>query len=48
MSKNQAILEIELIINNQLYENGIINKIQYDEVNKTIYNKINNLKSNNR
>ena len=39
-----AILEVELIINNQLFENGVISETQYREVCKIIYEKINQLK----
>lgn len=40
-----SVLDIELIINNRLYEEGIISKIQYEEVCKIIYDKINKLKN---
>lgn len=40
-----SVLEVELIINNQLFENGIISETQYHEVCKIIYEKINQLKS---
>lgn len=40
-----SILETELIINNNLYKEGIISEIQYAEVNKIIYDKINKLKN---
>ncbi len=36
-----TILEYELIINKKLFVQGIITEQQYDEVCKTIYEKIN-------
>lgn len=39
-----SILEVQLIINNQLFENGVISQTQYQEVCKILYNKINQLK----
>ncbi len=36
-----TILEYELIINKKLYDQGVITEIQYDEVCKIIYEKIN-------
>lgn len=39
-----SVLEVELIINNQLLEDGIISETQYHEVCKIIYEKINQLK----
>lgn len=35
-----TILEYELIINKKLYDQGVITERQYDEVCKTIYEKI--------
>ncbi len=40
-----SILEVELIINNQLLEDGVISENQYYEVCKIIYEKLNQLKS---
>lgn len=40
-----SILEVQLIINNQLLEDGVISETQYHEVCKIIYEKINLLKS---
>ena len=40
-----SVLEIQLIINNQLHEEGVISERQYQEVYKIIYEKINQLKS---
>lgn len=40
-----SVLEVELIINNQLLEKGIISEMQYHEVCKIIYEKINQLKN---
>ena len=40
-----SVLEVELIINNQLLEKGIISEAQYHEVCKIIYEKINQLKN---
>ena len=40
-----SILEVELIINNQLLEDGIISENQYYEFCKIIYEKLNQLKS---
>ncbi len=40
-----SFLEIQLIINNQLFEDGVISEVQYDEVCKIIYDKINLLRS---
>lgn len=39
-----SVLEVELIINNQLFEDGTISETQYHEVCKIIYEKINQLK----
>ncbi len=39
-----SVLEVELIINNKLFEDGVISKTQYQEVCKIIYEKINQLK----
>ena len=40
-----SILEVELIINKQLLEDGVISGNQYYEVCKIIYEKLNQLKS---
>lgn len=40
-----SVLEVELIINNQLLEKGIISEMQHQEVCKIIYEKINQLKN---
>ena len=40
-----SVLEVELIINNQLLEDGVISETQYHEVCKIIYEKINQLKT---
>lgn len=40
-----SVLEVELIINNQMLEDGVISETQYHEVCKIIYEKINQLKS---
>ena len=40
-----SILEVQLIINNQLLEVGVISETQYHEVCKIINEKINQLKS---
>ncbi len=40
-----SVLEVELIINNELLEDGVISETQYQEVCKIIYEKINQLKS---
>jgi len=40
-----SVLEVQLIINNQLLEDGVISETQYHEVCKIIYEKINQLKS---
>lgn len=40
-----SILEVELIINKQLFDDGVINEIQYYEISKIIYEKINQLKN---
>lgn len=40
-----SILEVELIINNQLLEDGVISENQYYEVCKIIYEKLNQLKN---
>ncbi len=40
-----SILEVELIINKQLLEDGVISENQYYEVCKIIYEKLNQLKS---
>ena len=40
-----SVLEVELIINNQLLEDGVISETQYYEVCKIIYEKINQIKS---
>jgi len=42
-----SVLEVQLIINNQLYEDGVISEVQYHEVSKIIYEKINKLKTQN-
>jgi len=42
-----SILEVELIINNQLFEEGVISKIQYMEVCKILYEKMNQIKNQN-
>lgn len=39
-----SILEVQLIINNQLFENDVISEIQYREVCKIIYEKLNQLR----
>lgn len=39
-----AILKLELVINNNLYEDNIITEYQYEEVNKLLYKQINYLK----
>lgn len=36
-----SILKVELIINKQLFDDGVINEIQYYEISKIIYEKIN-------
>lgn len=40
-----SILEVELIINKQLLDDGVISENQYYEVCKIIYEKLNQLKS---
>lgn len=40
-----AVLEVELMINKHLFEKKIINRMQYEEVNKVIYEKINQVRS---
>lgn len=40
-----SVLEVELIMNKGLLENGLISEVQYHEVCKIIYEKINQLKS---
>ena len=40
-----SILEVELIINKQLFDEGVINEKQYYEVSKIIYEKIHQLKN---
>lgn len=40
-----AVLEVELMINKYLFEKKIINRMQYEEVNKVIYEKINQIRS---
>ena len=40
----ETILEVELIINNQLFNEGIISELQYQEVCNLIYEKINQSK----
>lgn len=42
-----SILEVELIINKQLLDDGVISENQYYEVCKIIYEKLNQLKSQN-
>lgn len=42
-----SILEVELIINKQLFDDGVINEIQYYEISKIIYEKISQLKNKN-
>lgn len=42
-----SVLEIQLIINNQLFVDGIISEAQYREVYKIIYEKIEQLKKSN-